>query len=391
VDLLAPVDIEDSVRGLDLGRGWPERWSVTWRSAAGGDVCQRVDELVRGGLKDPGPMRAFTWRREQRHRPGLPFVQSTGRLHGAESLEESRFLLALDFAGEVTEIVSQPLRLRFGGEPGMRVHTPDYLVRTGSGVGDLKRAIEGNELAVLVLGPLFLWSQRWQKARGRDPLLPPGLWADRGFRLSLVLDGLLFGGIVGFYLYYALVLESGYHLSALVTALTTLPSAGAALVVSVLSGRIVRRWGGRRVVAVGAIVSSLGFLSVLAPVMVVRNGTLGWWTAPSQLVFGAGLGLVVAPVLSVVLESIRSAEAGAASGLLSTAQSIAGAIAVVVMGMLFETQIPGSLGAATADQLSSGFACALAFNPVIYALALVILALLPRAVSPDDSGHRKDR
>jgi hypothetical protein len=134
VDLLASVDIEDGARGLDLGRGWQERWSVTWRSAAGGDVCQRVDELVRGGLKDPGPMRAFTWRREQRHRPGLPFVQSTGRLHGAESLEESRFLLALDFAGEVTEIVSQPLRLRFGGEPGMRVHTPDYLVRTGSGV-----------------------------------------------------------------------------------------------------------------------------------------------------------------------------------------------------------------------------------------------------------------
>lgn len=249
-------------------------------------------------------------------------------------------------------------------------------------------------VAVPVLGPLFLWSQRWQKARGRDPLLPPGLWADRGFRLSLVLDGLLFSGIVGFYLYYALVLETGYHLSALVTALTTLPSAGAALVVSMLSGSIVRRWGGRRVVAAGAIVSSLGFLSVLVPVTAVRNATLGSWTAPSQLVFGAGLGLVVAPVLSVVLESIRSAEAGAASGLLSTAQSIAAAVGVVIMGGLFQSQISSTLAAATAGQLSSGFARALLFNPAVFALALVVLALLPRAGAPGGvgpgAGHRKE-
>ena len=79
-------------------------------------------------------MRFFTWRRDQGHRPGLPFVQSTGRLHGAESLEEGRVLLALDFAGDVLEIASQPLRLRFLGATRTRVHTPDYLVRTRSGV-----------------------------------------------------------------------------------------------------------------------------------------------------------------------------------------------------------------------------------------------------------------
>ena len=131
-DLLIPVDLAEGRRELDLLSGWQTRWSVIWRSAAG-EVRQPVDELVRGGLKDLAPVRAFTWRREQRHRPGLRFVQSTARLHGAESLEEARLLLALDFAGEVTEIVSQPARLRFGRTAGERVHTPDYLVRTSSG------------------------------------------------------------------------------------------------------------------------------------------------------------------------------------------------------------------------------------------------------------------
>ncbi|MEU9340124.1 hypothetical protein AB0D74_02720 [Streptomyces sp. NPDC048278] len=78
-------------------------------------------------------MRVFTWRREQGRRPGLPFVQSTGRLHGAESMEKARFLLALDFAGEVTDVVSQPFRMRFGGAVRERPHTPDYPVRTRTG------------------------------------------------------------------------------------------------------------------------------------------------------------------------------------------------------------------------------------------------------------------
>lgn len=132
-DLLAQVDVSDGRVGLDMTEGWPSRWSVTWRTASE-EVSRPVDELAREGLRGLAPMRAFTWRREQRHRPGLPFMQSTGRLHGAESIEESHLLLALDFAGEAVEIVSQPFKLFFKGAAGKRVHTPDYLIRTRAGV-----------------------------------------------------------------------------------------------------------------------------------------------------------------------------------------------------------------------------------------------------------------
>lgn len=44
--------------------------------------------------------------------------------------QQARFLLALDFAGEVTDVVSQPFRMRFGGSVRERPHTPEYLVRT---------------------------------------------------------------------------------------------------------------------------------------------------------------------------------------------------------------------------------------------------------------------
>jgi hypothetical protein len=85
-------------------------------------------------MVDSDPVRGFSWRRGQRHRPGLEFMVSTGRLHGAESLEEARLLLALDFAGDVLDVVSQPMRLWFETADKRRSHTPDYLAVTRSGI-----------------------------------------------------------------------------------------------------------------------------------------------------------------------------------------------------------------------------------------------------------------
>jgi hypothetical protein len=65
-----------------------------------------VHDLVQEPVLTSDPMRHFAWRREQRHRPGLQFLASTGRHHGVESLEESGVLPALDFAGDVVDVVA---------------------------------------------------------------------------------------------------------------------------------------------------------------------------------------------------------------------------------------------------------------------------------------------
>ena len=48
-------------------------------------------------------------------------------------MEEGRVLLALDFAGDLVDVVSQPLRLRFTTARKSREHTPDFLAVTRSG------------------------------------------------------------------------------------------------------------------------------------------------------------------------------------------------------------------------------------------------------------------
>jgi hypothetical protein len=119
---------------LELAPAWPRRWTATWR-APDGDVACAVSDLDSVPVAGCLPVRRFTWRRRQRHRPGLQFLVSTGRLHGFESLEERSLLLALDFTGTAGEVLSQPFRLKFetaGGETGE--HIPDFLavLRDGS-------------------------------------------------------------------------------------------------------------------------------------------------------------------------------------------------------------------------------------------------------------------
>ena len=84
---------------------------------------------VRGAL----PVRRFSWRTSQFHRPGLQYLAGTGRHHGFESHAEQQLLLALDFAGDLAEVLSQPFRLTFATAGGPGDHTPDFLAVTRSG------------------------------------------------------------------------------------------------------------------------------------------------------------------------------------------------------------------------------------------------------------------
>jgi hypothetical protein len=119
---------------LGLEAGWPCRWTASWRTADG-DLACAVRDLGEVPVAGVVPVRPFSWRRRQRHRPGLQFLVSTGRLHGFESLEERSLLLALDFTGTLLEVLSQPFGLKFETADGKTgKHIPDYLavLRDGS-------------------------------------------------------------------------------------------------------------------------------------------------------------------------------------------------------------------------------------------------------------------
>ena len=234
--------------------------------------------------------------------------------------------------------------------------------------------------AVPVLGALFTVSQRWLERRARDPLLPAVLWRDKAFRTGFVLYLVAFSGVVAFFFYYSILIQSGYHITPLWISITVIPFGTATGISSAISGRMVSRFEGWRVLAAGAALCGLGFLSMLVPITQVASGAVAVWMIPSQLVAGAGLGLMIAPLLGTVLAGIKTSEAGAASGLLSMGQVIGGALGVGLMGLLFQSSLARGVSAATTAELRSGLARSLIFNPVVLALSLVVIVTLLRPV-----------
>jgi hypothetical protein len=92
---LLPGSSEAGRACLGLAAAWSGRWAVT-RKFSGADMACTVRNLGAVPVAGCQPVRRFSWRRGQRHRPGLQFMVSTGRLHGFESLEERSLLLALE-------------------------------------------------------------------------------------------------------------------------------------------------------------------------------------------------------------------------------------------------------------------------------------------------------
>ncbi|MEU1216705.1 TnsA-like heteromeric transposase endonuclease subunit [Streptomyces sp. NPDC005790] len=127
-DLVVPYTVAWG-EGLDPCADWAARWTATWR-VDGSDVVSPVRDLAAFPWDRARPVRTFSWRAGQRHRPGLAFMGATGRAHGFESLAERRALTVLDFCGQVRDVLSQPFRLRFFANEVRREHIPDFLVAT---------------------------------------------------------------------------------------------------------------------------------------------------------------------------------------------------------------------------------------------------------------------
>ncbi|MFJ4184187.1 hypothetical protein [Kitasatospora sp. NPDC089509] len=110
---------------LRLADGWLRRWVGTWL-IGGTEVSWQLGDMASVPVSVSQPVRRFTWRSRQMHRPGLQLMVSTGRHHGFESPEEQRLLVALDFVG-VLEVLPRPFEPDFEHQGGRSRHVPDFL------------------------------------------------------------------------------------------------------------------------------------------------------------------------------------------------------------------------------------------------------------------------
>ena len=184
--------------------------------------------------------------------------------------------------------------------------------------------------------PLALWGWRHVKARvaaRRPALFDPALLAIRPFRLGIGISVAFAAANAGFLLAFAFALQAERGQTPLVTGLLHMPFGfGAMLGIAVLGRNFLPRYGKWVMVAGGT--------TMLASAALVLAG-IGLWAlpwpalAPLLLVTGTGMGALSGCIMPVSVAQVGNDHAGAASGLLKTAQQLGGALGITMAGSVY--------------------------------------------------------
>lgn len=114
------------------GDDWADRWTITLKDAARGDLTSTVARTGTSMFDAAESVRRMTNRYSQPNRTGIAYLASTGRHHAFESLTERGVLRLIDFS-EPWDVVTQPLWLTWHDGARRRRHAPDFLVRGRDG------------------------------------------------------------------------------------------------------------------------------------------------------------------------------------------------------------------------------------------------------------------
>lgn len=231
----------------------------------------------------------------------------------------------------------------------------DGAPRTGRGIDGIGIALSATGFALLLLplaalqewdflptGPVLLFAaallltffvghQTRRAGKNRPVLLPVRFFHSRTFSLGVLLNFLLYMSSVPFAVMLGLYLQDESHLSPAAAGLVFTPAAVAIAVGSRVSPALQKRYG-IRVLVVAAALTAAGLAAALA--------TVGLGTPEAAIlplmagfaVYGLGNGMIVPLLTGIVLAQVPPQDAGAGSGVLSTAQQLGAAAGIAVVG-----------------------------------------------------------
>jgi EmrB/QacA subfamily drug resistance transporter len=227
---------------------------------------------------------------------------------------------------------------------------------------------------LVVLGML----ERRRSGRQAAPLLRAGLFRIPAFGAGLGVQLAFAAGMQGFFLFFALWLQAGEHFSPLKAGLTAVAFSVGSFIGAPVAVPLAQKYG-RGILASGAVLMVAGILGVAVAAPHIGVGGSPWPIVPGLVVAGAGLALLVVPLVNVVLAAVPVEVAGGASGLFSTAQQLGGALGVALLGTVFF----GHLDAG--HSLEAALVHTAPYAMGAFALCALLSMLLPRTAVSEEA------
>ena len=185
-----------------------------------------------------------------------------------------------------------------------------------------------------VLGTAFVLRQRRLARAGRTPLVDLGLFSDRHFVVGSALALTIAMGQGSFFLLLAVYLQDGHGLSPLAAGLYVTPMAITYILAASRTPQVAARLG-RQTIPVGVGIMAVSLLVASAVASAVGTDGDVWWMLPPFMVDGIGMGFVLSAVVPTAMARVLPERAGEASGVVTTAMQVGGALGVAALGAVF--------------------------------------------------------
>jgi EmrB/QacA subfamily drug resistance transporter len=191
----------------------------------------------------------------------------------------------------------------------------------------------------LLLAAFVAW-ERHRRGHG-DPLIDPGLLANRSYTSGLLVALAFFGAFGGLLLCVSLFAQLGEGFSPIHAGLTL-----TAMVIGMIAGMGV---GFALVGRLGRHLLHLGVAIVAAGTIVLALTTTGATTAstldlaPGLFLIGLGAGASLGQLFDFILAGVSMDEVGSASGVLEAVQQLSSAIGVAALGTIFFSAFASNL------------------------------------------------
>ena len=202
-------------------------------------------------------------------------------------------------------------------------------------------------VSMIVVGVLaLLWFVK-HEARAPSPILPLFLFRNREFSAANAASFVAGFGLFLPLAYFPVFLQISLGMSATRSGLLLVPMLTASAAGSLVSGRVVARWGKYRlVVTVGCVLLGVGL--ALLSTMTVSTSPLA--AAAYVVVPGLSMGILIPVLVLVIQNSVHPRDLGVATSSVQVCRQLGGSTGVAVFGALFN----GHLGRTLAARLPPG-------------------------------------
>jgi len=231
-----------------------------------------------------------------------------------------------------------------------------------------------------VLSVVFLRRQR----RLTTPLLDLQLFSQKGFSAAIVAQTVTVFANVGALFFVPIYLRQVNDFSALQSGMALLPDSLTSVVAATNTGRLVRRWGDRRVLLLGLAVGAVGLVALGVTIPISYAAIV----VPLMMI-GFSFALVVTAASDMVLTSASADRVGAATGISEASFELGNALGIALIGSLVSVLYflsTGSQANLTEAVDPGGFTAAMTGTSVICGLLVAVTTIVAaRAVRGEEA------